>query len=334
MKRRGIVIWIIFYGLPVPMIIYSLMIGSSKELGIAEFWNWLAYRLSGAGSDSVILNDNIITNIRLPRVLLTYLVGAGLASCGGALQAMFRNPLVDPYLLGISSGSAFGASLAILFPFLPINLSAFIFGALAVILTFFIGFTKNKSSLVPIILSGMIVSGLFTAGITLVQYLSDPYKLQAIIQWTMGNLHLASWDKFYRAIVPIMAGLMGIYVLRWKLNLLALGDEEAKAVGVNPLKVKFLLVSLTTVVTAASVAGAGIISLYGLFVPHITRMLMGADNIKTTSANIFFGGTFLLIIDNFSRTIMPYEVPIGVFTMILGAPFFIFLIKRKKINWL
>jgi len=322
---------IIIYGLPLPILIGSLLIGSSENIGIVAFWD-LIKGVTDTNYASHTVVENVILHIRLPRALMTFLVGAALATSGGVLQAIFRNPLVDPYILGISSGAAFGASLAILIPFLSLNLSAFLFGSTAVTLTYAFGYSKNSSS-ITIILAGMIVSGLFTASLSLVQYLSDPFKLQAIVQWTMGSLHLSSWDKVQQSVLPISLGLFGLYLIRWKLNLLSLGDDEARAVGVNPLYIKIFAISLATLVTAAAVAGAGIISLYGLFVPHITRMLVGASNTCTTPANIFLGGTFLLIIDNFCRTVFPYEIPIGIFTMIIGAPFFIFLIKKRKINW-
>lgn len=321
----------IIYGLPLPVIFISLLIGSSDNIGLSAFWDWIRGIIEGNNTGSLMV-ENVIFNIRIPRVLMTFLVGAALATSGGVLQAIFRNPLVDPYILGISSGAAFGASLAILFPLLSIHVSAFIFGASAVSLTYIFGYTRNSSS-ITIILAGMIVSGLFTASLALVQYLSDPFKLQAIIQWTMGSLHLSSWHKVRQSVLPISLGLFGLYLIRWKLNLLSLGDDESRAVGVNPVYIKIIAVFLATMVTAVAVASAGIISLYGLFVPHITRMLVGASNTKTTPANIFFGGTFLLIIDNFCRTVFPYEIPIGIFTMIIGAPFFIFLIKKRKINW-
>ncbi|WP_250318023.1 iron ABC transporter permease [Pedobacter sp. B4-66] len=331
MMMRRVVTNAIIYGLPLPVLVISLLIGSSDNIGLGAFWDLIRSKIDSNYPSSTIV-ENVILNVRLPRALMTFLVGAALATAGGVLQAIFRNPLVDPYILGISSGAAFGASLAILIPLLSLHISAFVFGAAAVTLTYIFGYTKNSST-ITIILAGMIVSGLFTASLALVQYLSDPFKLQAIVQWTMGSLHLSSWHKVQQSVLPICIGLLGLYLIRWKLNLLSLGDDEARAVGVNPLYIKIIAVLLTTLVTAVAVAGAGIISLYGLFVPHITRMLVGASNAKTTPANIFFGGTFLLIIDNFCRTVFPYEIPIGIFTMIIGAPFFIFLIKKRKINW-
>ena len=333
---RKYIIGFLIYGLPLPLLLYSLTVGPSQGLHLADYWAWAKAVLSGGVADSsgeLFLINNIIENVRLPRVILTFIIGAGLAASGGTLQGIFRNPLVDPYVLGISSGSAFGAALAIAFPLININLSAFALGVVSVILTYSFAFSNKSASIVAVILSGMIVSGIFTAMLTIVQYISDPYKLQAIVQWTMGNLHHASWDKINSAVLPIAVGVAGMYLLRWRLNLLALGDQEAKAVGVNPNRDKIILVVLATLTTSSSVAAAGIISLYGLFVPHLTRMMVGPDNRKAMPANILFGGSFLLIIDNFSRSLMEFEIPIGIFTMLLGAPFFIFLMKKNKINW-
>lgn len=331
---------VLIYLLPVPLIIFSLLIGPSEQFGLGDF-SYALYaffstpnHLSNIELARLELMQNIIVNVRMPRVFLTFLVGAALASSGNTLQALFRNPLVDSYVLGISSGAALGAALALLTGWLPVQVSAFLFGILAVCMTY--GFAQQryeKSSVVVILLSGMIVSGLFIAGLSIVQYLSDPYKLQAIVQWTMGNLHQATWDKVEQAVLPIALSLLGMYGMRWRLNLLALGQLEAQAVGVDPRRDQFLLVLFVTLATSSSVAVAGIISLYGLFVPHVVRMLIGPDNAKTVPANIFLGGSFLLIIDNLSRTFSTFEIPIGIFTMLLGAPLFLYLIRRYRMNW-
>lgn len=334
---KNVLAMVLIYGIPVPLILYSLTVGPSTSYPWELYVEWAQMKITGTPvaemPGEVYMLQNIVENIRLPRVLLTFMIGASLAASGSALQGIFRNPLVDPYILGISAGSAFGAALAIAFPLVHINLSAFVFGVISVLMTYSFAFSGKNASIVAVILAGMIVSGIFTACLTIVQYISDPYKLQAIVQWTMGNLHHASWEKVHNALVPAAIGVFGMYLMRWRLNLLALGDSEAKAVGVNPTNDKLVLVGLATLVTSTAVAAAGIISLYGLFVPHITRMLVGPDNLKAMPANIFFGGSFLLIIDNFSRSLMEFEIPIGIFTMLLGAPFFLFLMKKNKINW-
>lgn len=321
--------------LPVMLGLVSLIIGSSQNIGFGELFHHIALELGISKDDAALQGSlhTILWQVRLPRLILTFLVGASLASSGGVLQAVFRNPIVDPFTLGISSGSAFGAALAMLFPVMAVNISAFIFGVIAVVITYLVSYAGAKTSIVSMVLAGMIVSGVFTALLTVLQYLSDPYKLQAIVQWTMGNLHTASWQKVDTAIFPILFGLLVIIMLRWKLNLLALGDHEAMAVGVNPTLLKLILMAVATMITASSVAAVGVISLFGLIVPHISRMIFGPNNNIGVWANISIGGSFLLMIDDFSRTVMPFEIPIGVFTMIIGAPVFIYLMRRNAINW-
>ncbi|AZA85189.1 iron transporter [Chryseobacterium lactis] len=333
MKGSKIIFLLIL--LPIVLGVISLIIGSSENIGLGELFHHIAV-VSGFSEDPTVLHGSLSTilwQVRLPRIVLTFLVGASLASSGGVLQAVFRNPIVDPFTLGISSGSAFGAALAMLFPVMAVNISAFIFGVIAVVITYLVSYAGAKTSIVSMVLAGMIVSGVFTAFLTVLQYLSDPYKLQAIVQWTMGNLHTASWQKVYTAVFPVLIGLFVIVILRWKLNLLALGDHEAMAVGVNPTLLKLVLMAVATMITASSVAAVGVISLFGLIVPHISRMIFGPNNNITVWANISIGGTFLLLIDDFSRTVMPFEIPIGVFTMIIGAPIFIYLMRKNAINW-
>ncbi|MHC5353525.1 FecCD family ABC transporter permease [Myroides sp. LJL115] len=321
-------LWIV----PLAIMFISILLGSTKNTTIVEFIHYTKELLLSSSSKAMSPAETILWNVRLPRVILTFLVGASLASAGGVLQAIFRNPIVDPFTLGISSGAAFGAALAMLFPIISLNISAFVFGVIAVVLTYSISYVGQKASIVGVVLSGIIISGIFTALLTLLQYISDPYKLQAIIQWTMGNLHTASWSKVQQSILPIVLGLGCIVGLGARLNLLSLGDQEAKAVGINPFYLKIILISAATLITAASVAAVGVISLFGLIVPHISRMIYGPDNRVGVWANISIGGCFLLVIDLFSRTVMPFELPVGVFTMIIGAPIFIYLMKKSFNN--
>lgn len=322
---------------PLCLLFFSLALGSTGYLGISELMQHSWHALQGLWGTKVASTpsdmETILWQVRLPRILLTFMVGAALSVSGGVLQAIFRNPIVDPFSLGISSGAAFGAALSMLIPLIPINLSAFLFGVLAVAITYIVSYDGARSSLITMVLAGMVISGVFTACLTVLQYLSDPYKLQAIVQWTMGNLHTASWDKVHNAVLPIVGGLIGVCAFRWKLNLLALGDQEAMAVGVNPRRMKSVLVGLATMITASAVASVGMISLFGLIVPHISRIVFGPNNRIGVFANMSIGGSFLLLIDDFSRAVMPFEIPVGVFTMILGAPLFIYLMRKNAVNW-
>lgn len=331
-------VFTLFYILPFPIIIGSLFIGASHQ---ASLWEYLplalkkitANPLSEKETDYWNTATNIIMNVRLPRVLLTLLIGAALSTSGVVLQAILRNPLVDSYILGISSASAFGASLALVSGSFPIYLSAFALGTISVLITYLVAYQKGSYSIVSVVLSGMIVSGIFTALLSVVQYVANPFKLSAILQWTLGKLNTATWTELKTAAFPIIIGLIIIYILKWRLNILALGEEAAQAIGVNPTRDKVILITVVTLMTATSVATAGIISMYGLFLPHIVRMIAGADHKKIVPGSMFFGGSFLLIIDNFSRSLLTFEIPVGVFTMLLGGIYFIYLMKKNKLNW-
>jgi iron complex transport system permease protein len=326
MKKRTISLLI--YILPLPIILASLFIGPSQTATPEAIFNLI---FNNTGNSNLL--QSIIIDVRLPRILLTFLVGGSLAISGCSIQAIFRNPLTDSYILGLSSGAAFGAALALAYSFLPVQVSAFIFGLIAVVLSYFMARKNKNVSIVSLILSGIIVSGIFTALLTLVQFYSDPFKLQSIVHWTMGNLHNANWEKLQSSVIPITVGVLVLFIYRWRLNVLALGDDEARTVGINPEKDKLIILIASTLAASSAVAVAGIIGLYGLIVPHMVRMIIGPDNRQSIPINFLFGGMFLLIIDNFSRALSGFEIPIGVFTMLLGAPFFIFLMKKTNIGW-
>lgn len=326
MKKRIITLFI--YLLPLPIVLASLFIGPSETANPDAIFNLI---FNNTGNSSLV--QSVIFDVRLPRILLTFLVGGSLAISGCSIQAIFRNPLTDSYILGLSSGAAFGAALALAYSFLPVQVSAFIFGLIAVGLSYFMARKNKNVSIVSLILSGIIVSGIFTALLTLVQFYSDPFKLQSIVHWTMGNLHNANWEKLQSSVIPITVGVLVLFVYRWRLNVLALGDDEARTVGINPEKDKLIILIASTLAASSAVAVAGIIGLYGLIVPHMVRMIIGPDNRQSIPLNFLFGGMFLLIIDDFSRTLSGFEIPIGVFTMLLGAPFFIFLMKKTNIGW-
>ena len=335
MKKRGL-IKIILYVIPIPILLFSLFIGPSETASFQAIKNYFLYYISG--SNGIAIQDNaiiqtILFDVRLPRIILAFLVGGALSVSGCGLQAIFRNPLVSPYILGLSSGAAFGAALSLAYAFMPVQLSAFLFGLLAVGLSFIAAHKHKKISIVSLILAGVIVTGIFTALLTLIQFMSDPFKLQSIVHWTMGNLHNTGWQSLYSSFIPILIGVFVLLLMRWRLNVLALGDEEAKTSGIHPGREKMIVLIAATLSSSAAVSVAGIIGLYGLIVPHMIRMMVGPDNKQAIPLNFLFGGTFLLIIDNFSRTIASFEIPIGVITMLIGAPLFLYLIKKTNIGW-
>lgn len=324
------------YILPIPVIVISLFIGPSGEVGPSHILRWIKYWLFGVPLNPSIHYDLISTilwDVRLPRIILAFLIGAALTTSGNALQAVFRNPLVCPFILGLSSGAAFGAALALSTSIVPVHLSAFVFGIIAVGLSYFLARQGKTVSVVTLILSGVVVSGIFTALLTMVQFLTDPFKLQTIVHWTMGNLHNAGWSKLKSCFLPLMIGMIGLYLVRWRMNVLALGDDETRSVGLNPELEKIMILVPATLEASASVAAAGIIGMIGLAIPHAVRMMIGADNRYVTPVCITFGGSFLVLVDDFSRSIASFEIPIGIFTTLLGSPFFIYLLKKSRIGW-
>lgn len=326
-------LWINF--LPVVILPLAVFTGPSSVLTPAEF---LGHWTGWWGTATLTPQDfglyqSILTDVRIPRVLLAFLTGGALAISGASLQAVFKNPLVDPYLLGIASGGAFGAALGLAFPWIPVTASAFLFAFLAVWISVRLATRDNTIQPVALVLSGIIISGVFTAFLTLVQFLTDPFRLQTIVHWTMGNLHQSSWDQVRLVAIPVLVGVFGLILYRWRLNALALGDNEAWSAGLSPEREKRVVLILATVVTASVVSVAGIIGLFGLFIPHMIRMVSGPDNRKLIPASFTLGGTFLVIIDTASRSLFPFEVPIGIFTMVLGAPVFLLLIRKGRTGW-
>lgn len=334
MKKRSTDV--LLYLLPVPVLVLSLFIGPSSAVDATQVLRWLTNGLchwAMLPPDNPDLVRAVIWDIRLPRIVLTFLVGGSLACTGAGLQSLFRNPLVSPYILGLQSGAAFGAALALSTTWIPVHLSAFLFGILAVGISYYLARNGHCVSTVTLILAGIVVTGIFSALLTIVQFLSDPFKLQTIVHWTMGNLHTASWAKLKSYWWPMALGSAGLYLMRWRMNVLALGDDETIAVGLNPELQKFLVLVAGAMAASASVAAAGVVSMVGLVVPHMVRMMIGADNRSLIPAGFTFGGTFLLVVDNISRTAADFEIPIGIFTTLVGGPFFVFLLKRAKIGW-
>jgi iron complex transport system permease protein len=271
----------------------------------------------------------IIVDIRIPRVLLAGIVGACLSGAGVTLQGIFRNPLVDPFILGISAGAAFGCAITIGFlSFLPIQFMAFIFGITAVALAYTVARTQGEVSRLPLILSGVIVSAFFTALVSIVKFLVDPHKLQSIVYWLMGSFSLADWKGVKVSLLGVIFGLIPIFLMRWRLNVMSLGEEEAKALGVNVSRDRLLFIGFSTFVVAIATSLCGIIGWVGLMVPHLVRMLIGPDHKTLVPLSFAGGASFMIGADTISRTITSFDIPVGIITALTGAPFFIYLMKR------
>lgn len=275
----------------------------------------------------------IFWNIRLPRILSAVFIGASLSVAGSAYQGMFRNPLVSPDILGVSSGASLGAAFAILngAPNWRIQLCAFIGGILAVAFSCLISRKSAHSQTLSLVLTGSMVMALCNAGVTMIKYVSDPNDvLQQITFWLMGSLTKTDMDSFCWSAVPMAAGLAVILVLRWRINLLTLDEEEAKSLGIHIKRYRLIFIAASTLLSAAAVCLGGLIGWVGLMVPHMARALAGVDYGKLIPASAMLGAGYLVLMDDIARSALSMELPLGVVTSIMGAPFFIFLIIKRK----
>ena len=275
----------------------------------------------------------VVMSVRLPRLLLGALVGASLSICGAAFQGIFRNPLVSPSILGVSSGAAFGASLSILlFPSMMLTpVFAFAFGTLAVFLSYLTGKISRSTPVITLVLGGTVISSIFSALLSLMKYIADPTsQLSAIVFWTMGSLASPrNYDLPFSGTLMVI-GIVGLLMLRWRVNVLSMGDKEARMMGLDVNRNKLWLIGFATLATAGAVSVSGVIAWVGLVVPHVGRMLVGNDNKRLFPVSISLGICFLIIVDTLCRTITGSEIPLGIVTVLVGGPFFIYLLKKTK----
>jgi len=314
----------------VPVTKIPVILGKS----LLSRFGWI---ISATGIDPIM--ETVILNVRLPRILAALFVGAALSVAGCSYQALFRNPMVSPDILGASSGAGFGAAMAILlsFPLGLIQLSSFGFGLAAVALTWLIGsvVSRGNNATMVLVLTGMVVGSLFAAFISLTKYVADPYsKLPAITFWLMGGLTSVSLSDLCMALVPMLLGLLPLIALRWRLNVLAFGDEEARAMGINTRQLRFVIIVCSTLLTSAAVSIAGMVGWVGLIIPHLARMLVGPDCEVLLPTSFLIGAAFMLGVDDIARCAFPMELPLGILTALVGAPFFIFLLLRGRKGWI
>ena len=275
---------------------------------------------------------NVIFNIRLPRILLAMLAGAGLSVAGASFQSLFSNPLATPDTLGVATGASFGAALGIV---LGLNMAlvqvlALASGVLAVVVVYAVSRVRGTSSMIMIILGGMVVSALFSALVSLIKYVADPQDvLPSITFWLMGSLSGTNYETLLLGAPFIIAGTLLIYALRWRLNALSLNEEEAHTLGVNVRLVRALVVLGSTMVTASVVSMCGLIGWVGLLIPHISRMMLGNDNRRVVPASVVLGAAFMLVIDTVARTVTASEIPVSILTAVIGAPVFIALLRKS-----
>ena len=299
------------------------MIVASKAVTIKPYWD--------------ISAETAFFQVRLPRIGVAMLVGASLAGSGVTFQGVFRNPLVSPFILGVSAGAGFGAALAILLGggSLAIQLSAFGFGALAVVTSVAMGRIYASNPTLVLVLSGIIVGGVFTALLSLLKYTADPEsRLPVIEYWLMGSLSNARLPVLIGLAVVTLPALALVYALRWRLNLLSFGDDAAHALGVNVRRERLIHIGLATVLASAAVAVCGIVGWVGLVVPHLARLLVGPDHLRLVPIALLLGAIFLICVDTLARSLTAAEIPLGVLTALIGAPIFAMLLRRGERAWM
>ena len=278
----------------------------------------------------------VVWDIRLPRIIAAMIVGAALSISGASFQGTFQNPLVSPDILGVSAGAGFGAALAILLGSSPlmIQIMAFAFGLTAVSLTYFLSRNFKGNTILMMVLGGIAIGALFSAFTSCIKYLADPNsKLPEIVYWLMGSLANVNSSSIMMIIVPVLIGFTALLLVRWRLNVLSMGDDEARALGINIDRLRILVIACGTLLTAAAVSISGIIGWVGLVIPHVARMIVGPDHRKLLPASIALGAFFLLLVDDVCRTAVSIEIPLGILTAIIGAPFFVYLLNKGYEGW-
>ena len=306
-------------------------------VSLAELANVLFSKIAAHRADVSPAVENVIMQVRGPRVLAAALVGAALAVAGTAFQGLFRNPLVSPDILGASSGAALGAVIGIFFSLgvLAIQAFAFVGGLVAVAAVYVIGSAvRSRDPILVLVLTGVVVGALLGAGVGLVKYLADPYnQLPAMTFWLLGSLAAVNVSDLLPLFGPVAIGTAVLIALRWRMNVMSLPEEEARSLGVATGPLRIAIVAAATLTTSASVATAGVIGWVGLVVPHLARSLVGPDFARLLPAAAILGGGYLLLIDTLARTAAEVEIPLGILTAVVGTPFFIWLLASMQRNW-
>ena len=328
-KEMGLVV------LPVLVLMLSFPLGR-YPITLAQLITILAAKVFPLSHTWPATLDTVIFQVRLPRIMAAMLVGAALATAGAAYQGMFKNPLVSPDILGASAGAGFGAALAIYFSFSYIGIQAasFCFGLAAVFLAYSFSGRIRHDPMLALVLAGILIGTLFSSGTSLIKYLADPYdKLPAITFWLMGSLASISKNDLAVATLPIVVGVVPLYLLRWRLNVLSLGEEEARALGLETGRLRFIVILCSTLMTSAAVSISGLVGWVGLIVPHLARMIVGPNYKVLLPASALIGAAYLLLVDDLARIMSTVEVPLGILTSVIGAPFFLCLLLNSRRGW-
>lgn len=301
---------------------------SGMSRTVARWW---------AGLTPESFEERVLLNIRGPRVIAGLAIGATLAAAGVVYQGLFRNPLVSPDVLGVSAGAGLGAVLGIFLslPLVTIQITAFVVGLATVGLVYLVAATvRGRDPTLVLVLGGVVVGALAGAAISLLKILADPYdQLPAITFWLLGSLASVRGNDIMSVLPVILVGLVPLVLLRWRINALSLGDDEAKTLGLDAGRLRFVVIAAATLMTASVVAIAGVIGWVGLVIPHIARMLVGPDFSRLLPASMLVGASYLVLVDTLARTIGRIEIPLGILTAVVGAPFFLWLLWRGRHGW-
>ncbi len=330
MIRRAILL-----ALPFLLLFLSLFVGR-LDVGPGDVLRIVASQIFPITRSWPEAVETIVVQIRLPRALMAMCVGAGLSISGAAFQGMFRNPLVSPDVLGVSAASGFGAALAILLSRSSVELQiiAFAFGLLGVAITYMLARVYQTTPVLMLVLSGVVVAAFFSALLSGVKFVADPENtLPAITYWLLGSFNAATLRTVVVVVPAIAAGTIGLLLVSWKLNLLSMGDEDARALGVRTERLKAAIVVCTTLITSAAVSTSGVIGWVGLVMPHVARTIVGPDHRYLLPASLSVGASYLLVIDGIARSAVAVEIPIGILTAVIGAPYFAYLLRRTNGTW-
>lgn len=318
--------------LPIAAFFASICMGR-YDITVVEVMKSILQALTGKDYGLSMQTFVLVTQVRIPRTIQGLLVGACLSASGACFQSIFRNPLVSSGMLGVSSGAGFGAALSIILfgTSLFAGGFSFVFGMLAVFLSYLVGKIAGGNSTITLVLGGTIIQSIFQALLSLLKYVADTEtELPAITYWLMGSFASTKTSDLTLAFIPMFLGIFGMILFRSRLNVLSMGDREAKALGIDVAKNKVAVISFASLATAGAVAVSGIIGWVGLVIPHICRMIFGNDNKDLIPASICVGSTFMVIVDVICRTLTGGEIPLGIVTAIVGGPFFIYLLRKTK----
>ena len=328
------------FGLAIICLVLLFLISFSVgrfPVTMSELLHLMWSKITGTPNNLPGAIETVVFRVRGPRVLASMVVGGALAVSGAVYQGLFRNPLVSPDILGVSSGAALGAVLGIYFSLgvVGIQVLAFAVGLGAVAAAYLIGtFLRHHDPILTLVLAGVVIGTLLSSVVGLIKYLADPYnQLPAITFWLLGSLTGITPADLWSILPAIAAGLVPLYLLRWRINVMTLGDEEAQALGVDTQRIRLVVIAAATLMSAAAVSVSGIIGWIGLLIPHFARLLVGPDFARLLPAAVLLGAGYLLGVDTLARTISTIEVPLGVLTAFIGTPFFIWVLAVSHRAW-